>query len=56
MDMLLNDVDFTIVYLVDILIKSESQEQHAKHVKEVFDRIKHCGLKFSLDKCGFFKI
>ena len=37
MDSLVNDVDFIIAYLDDILIKSESQEQHAKHDKEVFE-------------------
>ena len=36
MDTLLNDVDFAIAFLGDILIKSKSQEQHAKHAEEVF--------------------
>ena len=40
MDMLLNDADFIKAYLDDILIKSESQEQNAKYVKEVFEKIK----------------
>ena len=40
MNMLLNDVDFTIAYLDNILIKSESQEQHAEHIKEVFEQNK----------------
>ena len=47
MDTLLNDVN-------NILIKSESQEQHAEHVKEVFEKVKQFGLKLSLDKCEFF--
>ena len=54
-DMLLNDVDFAIAYLDDILMKSESQEEHTKYVKEVFEKIKQYGLKFSLDKCEFLK-
>ena len=53
--MLLNHVDFAIVYLDDILIKSESQEQYAKHIKDVFEKIKQYGLKLSLDKCEFLK-
>ena len=37
MDTSLKDVDFAIAYLDDILIKSKSREQHAEHVKEVFE-------------------
>ena len=37
MDTLLNDIDFAIAYLDDI--KSESQEQYVKHVKDVFEKI-----------------
>ena len=48
MDTLSNDVDFTI------LIKSESLEQHTKHVKEFFEKITQYDLKFCLDKCEFF--
>ena len=33
MDTLLNDIDFEIVYFDDILIKSETWEKHAEHVK-----------------------
>ena len=40
MDMLLNDVDFPIACLDDILIRSESQEQNAKYVKEIYEKIK----------------
>ena len=54
MDTLLNDIDFAIAYL-DIFIKSESREQHAKHVLEIFVNIKQYGLKLSWDKCEFFK-
>ena len=53
MDILLNDIDFVIAYMDDILIKTENQEQHTKHVKEVFEKIKY-GFKLSLDKCEFF--
>lgn len=44
-DTLVNDVDFAIAYVDDILIKSEIREQHAEHVKEVFEIIKQYGLK-----------
>ena len=45
MDTLLNDVDFSIANLDDILIKRESREQHGKYVKKVFEKIKQYGLK-----------
>ena len=56
--MLLNYIDFAIAYLDDILIKNESWKQHAKHVKEVFEKKKQYGLKLSLDKyeCFFFNL
>ena len=55
LDTLLNDVDFAIAYLDDILIKTECREQHTEHVKEVFEKIKHYGLKRSLNDFDFFK-
>ena len=54
MDTLLNDIDFVLAYFD--LIKSESREQHAEHVKDGFFllKIKLCGLKLSLGRCEFF--
>eukprot|EP00106_Octopus_bimaculoides_P016627 XP_014784069.1 PREDICTED: uncharacterized protein K02A2.6-like [Octopus bimaculoides] len=40
MDTILADTDFAIAYLDDILIKSEFRDQHDKHVKKVFERLK----------------
>ena len=37
---MLGDLDFTRAYLDDILIKSKNQENHAKHVTEVFKKNK----------------
>ena len=37
---MLADLDFITSYLDDILIKSKNQEDHAKHVTEVFKKIK----------------
>ena len=47
--------DLAIAYLDDILIKSESKEQHVKHIKEGFEKTKQYDLKFSLDTCDLFK-
>ena len=54
MDTMLSDLDFAIAYLDDILIKSESREEHAEHVKTVFKKIKEYGFKLSIEKCEFF--
>lgn len=53
MDTILNDVDFSIAYLNNILIKSESCE-HAKHVKEVFEKNKTIWLETLEIKVNFF--
>ena len=54
MDTMLAGLDFVIVYLDDILIKSENSDQHCDHIKEVFRRIDDCGFLLSSEKCDFF--
>ena len=39
-DTMLTGLDFSIGYLDDSLMKSETIEQHRKHVFQVFERIK----------------
>ena len=51
---MLADLDFTTAYLYDILIKSKNREDHAKHVIEVFNKIKEFGFKLTMEKCEFF--
>ncbi|XP_026441989.1 uncharacterized protein K02A2.6-like, partial [Papaver somniferum] len=53
-DTLLSGLDFSIGYLDDILMKSESIEQHRKHVFQVFERIKEYGFTLKDTKCEFF--
>lgn len=43
-------LDFTFPYLDDILIASETEEQHKKHLTEVFNRIQQYGLRINLSK------
>ncbi|KAJ1299366.1 hypothetical protein OPQ81_003762 [Rhizoctonia solani] len=43
-----------IVYMDDILIFSESKEQHVKHVEEVLARLQDNYLFCNPDKCHFF--
>ena len=51
---MLADLDFATAYLDYILIKSKNWEDHAKHVTEVFKRIKEFGFKLSMEKCEYF--
>jgi hypothetical protein len=47
--------DFSIAYLDDILIFSETAEEHLEHIQRVFDRLRQHGLKLKLKKCCFFQ-
>jgi Reverse transcriptase (RNA-dependent DNA polymerase) len=49
-------LDITCVaYMDDICIFSDSVEEHAKHVREVLDRLRKAGLYVKLSKCEFDK-
>jgi hypothetical protein len=45
--------DFVIIYINDILIYSGSLEEHAKHLRKVFQRLKENKLYVKLEKCKF---
>ena len=44
---------FCVVYLDDILIYSNSEEEHWEHVKQVLSRLRKFELFVNLDKCAF---
>ena len=46
---------FVIVYLDDILIFSQSKEEHLEHVKLVLSTLKNEKLLINLKKCSFMK-
>jgi len=53
-DILRNLVDrFLVVYLDDILIYSENEEEHKKHVQEVLTRLRKHELHAKPEKCFF---
>lgn len=45
----------SIVYLDDVLIYSESYEEHLRHLELVFAKLKKYGLKLNTNKCQFFR-
>jgi hypothetical protein len=56
---LMNDIfrewldDFVVVYIDDILIYSSSLEEHAEHLRKVFQRLRENKLYVKLEKCKF---
>ena len=48
--------NFAFMYLDNILIFSETYEEHLHHLCSVFKKIQKAGLKIKLSKCQFFKL
>jgi len=44
---------FVVAYLDDILIFSQTKEQHMEHVKTVLEKLHHAKLRLRLKKCEF---
>ena len=51
----LTDIDFAMGYLDDIIIFSETEEEHLQHLEIIFERLRKAKLKLKLQKCNFFK-
>ena len=47
--------NFAFMYLDNILIFSETYEEHLHHLHSVFMKFQKAGLKIKLSKCQFFK-
>jgi len=45
--------DFCSVYIDDILVFSNSMEEHLEHLKQIFQRLQRVGLKLHPQKCVF---
>lgn len=55
MDSIFRDTDCVFVYLDDILVFSENEEQHKRDLDLVFKKLEKYGLRISLEKCIFNK-
>ena len=47
---------FAIAYLDDIIIFSQTEEEHLKHLEIIFRRLKEAGLKLKRSMCSFMKL
>ena len=55
MNKVLNGLNFAFAYLDDIIIFSNTAEEHLKHIQIVINRLKSAQLKLKKRKCSFFK-
>ena len=55
MNKVLNSLSFAIAYLDDIIIFSETPEQHLVHIRVVLKRLQAANLRMKMSKCSFFK-
>lgn len=54
MDSIFRDVNCVFTYIDDILIASETEEQHQKDLESVFNLMDKNKLRVSIEKCDFF--
>src|SRR6266498_2394865 len=47
--------DFVIVYLDDIIIFSQTMDEHLQYIRKVLEALRQAGLKLKLEKCEFAK-
>ena len=53
MDTVLKDLDFTLVYINDILVASYSKTEQGTHLQQVFQCLQQHGLVLNLANCQF---
>ncbi|KHJ41124.1 hypothetical protein D918_08817 [Trichuris suis] len=53
MDTVCRGLDFTFIYLDDILVASRNRQEHLAHLRQLFQRLNAHGLVINLDKCQF---
>ena len=55
MNKVLDNYPFAMTYLDDIIIFSDTEEEHLAHIEEIFKRLEAADLKMKRSKCDFFK-
>ena len=55
MNKVLDNCPFAMTYLDNIIIFSDTEEEHLAHIKEIFKRLEAAILKMKRSKCDFFK-
>lgn len=53
MNEILADLPFLFVFFDDILVASESEDEHIQHLEKLFQRIQQHGLVINIEKCVF---
>ena len=49
------NLTYALIYLDDIVVFSDTEKEHIKHLAAVFERFREHGLKLKLSKCHFFR-
>lgn len=49
------NLDFLFVYIDDVLIASETEEEHERHLRTAFERLNQFGITINVSKCAFGK-
>ena len=52
-DHIFRGLDFVFIYIDDIIVMSENEEQHRDHVQQVFQRLAEHKLTINVNKCNF---
>ena len=55
MNKVLNGLKFSFAYLDDIIIFSNTAQDHLKHIQIIINRLRAAQLKLKKNKCSFFK-
>ena len=55
MNKVLNDLTFTLAYLDDIIVFSETAEQHQKHIQIVLAKPREANLKLKKEQMQFLQ-